>query len=64
MEKRLAAGFGKGKYKITLNILQLEKNKEMLTKKKMSGAGQKHKCKTEGVLNMKPKLEQRKQENK
>ena len=36
----------------------------MLTKKKMRGAGQKHKCKTEGVLNMKPKLEQRKQENK
>lgn len=63
MEKWLAAGFGKGKYKITLNILQLEKIKKC-SQKKMSGAGQKHKCKTEGVLNMKPKLEQRKQENK
>ena len=30
----------------------------------MSGAAQKHKCKTEGVPNMRPKLEQHKQENK
>ena len=30
----------------------------------MSGDGQKYKYKTEGVPNMKPKLEQHKQENK
>lgn len=37
MEKRLAAGFGKGKYKITLNILQLEKIKKCSQKKKCVG---------------------------